>query len=150
MGKNWARLALVSAAATAATMIPLAGTSYAAGCTAAGCDNKGPVTYGCDSEASTKKTLNSNGRVAELRWSANCLAGWVRITNKADPAIYDSTATIEKYNLDGKLLKSLAVRTPVGYNQSDWSNMLGGGEYKYRVCIRFDSDLYPLECSAKW
>ncbi|MFF9123581.1 DUF2690 domain-containing protein [Streptomyces sp. NPDC014889] len=149
MRKNSARLALVGIAASAMTMIPLAGTSYAAGCSGSGCDNKGPVTYSCDAGATTMRSINNNGRVAELRWSTNCLAGWVRVTNNADPSIYDSTATIEKYDGNGKLLKSLAVRTP-GYGKSDWSNMLGGSSYYYRVCVRFDSDLYPLLCSTKF
>lgn len=86
--------------------------------------------------------------MAELRWSADCLAGWVRFKNNADPSVYDSTATIEKWSLDGRLLKSLSVRTP-GYVETDWSNMLGGPEHKYRVYVRFDSGLYPLECSSK-
>ncbi|WP_405486978.1 hypothetical protein [Streptomyces sp. NBC_00096] len=41
------KTAMVSAAAVAATLIPLAGTSYAAGCSNAGCDNLGPVSQGC-------------------------------------------------------------------------------------------------------
>ncbi|MEU2551260.1 DUF2690 domain-containing protein [Streptomyces sp. NPDC013313] len=149
MRETTARLALVGVAAATLSMVPLAGTSYAAGCSGAGCDNKGPATYRCDDSSSTKRKVDSNGRVAELRWSADCLAGWVRIKNNANPSVYDSTATIEKWSLDGKLLKSLSVRTP-GYGKTDWSNMLGGPEYKHRVCVRFDSDLYPLECSSKF
>ncbi|WP_326785749.1 DUF2690 domain-containing protein [Streptomyces sp. NBC_00151] len=130
-------------------MIPLSGTSYAAGCSGAGCDNKGPKATGCDSPARTERTVDNNDRVAELRWSADCAAAWVRIKNNADPSIYDSTATVEKYNSDGRLLKSLSVRTP-GYSKTDWSNMLGGAEYYYRVCVRFDDNLYPLKCSTKF
>ncbi|MDX3458232.1 DUF2690 domain-containing protein [Streptomyces sp. ME02-8801-2C] len=149
MRKNSARAALVSAAAMALTMIPLAGTSYAASCSGAGCDNKGPATYNCDANASTMRTLNSNSRVAELRWSHDCIAAWVRIKNNADPSVYTSYATIEKYDGAGKFIKSLSVTTP-GYGGSDWSNMLGGSTYYYRVCVRFDDDLYPLQCSTKW
>jgi hypothetical protein len=149
MRKIPTKLALISVAATAFAMIPLAGTSYAAGCSGAGCDNKGPKATGCDSPATTERSINNNGRVAELRWSTDCVAGWVRIKNNADPSVYDSTATIEKYNGDGKLLKSLSVRTP-DEGGTDWSNMLGGGTYYYRVCVRFDSDLYPLLCSTKF
>ncbi|MFD4597377.1 DUF2690 domain-containing protein [Streptomyces sp. NPDC058464] len=133
----------------AATMIPLAGTSYAAGCSGTGCDNKGPVTYGCDSNVITERTVTNENRVAELRWSTDCLAGWVRVENNATPSVYTSYATIEKYNAAGTLIRSLSVTTP-GYGKSDWSNMLGGSTYYYRVCIRFDADLYPLKCSTKW
>ncbi|WP_194236086.1 DUF2690 domain-containing protein [Streptomyces acidicola] len=133
----------------ALTMIPLSGTSYAAGCSGSGCDNKGPVTYGCDGDVTTMRSVNNNSRVAELRWSADCTAGWVRVTNNANPSQYASYATIEKYDASGNLLKSLRVDTPP-YGQSDWSNMLGGSQYYYRICVRFDADLYPLKCSTKW
>ena len=147
--KNSAKAALVSAAAMAIAMIPLAGTSYAAGCSGSGCDNKGPVTYGCDGSVSTMRTIDSHSRVAQLRWSHDCVAGWVRVTNNADPSQYSSYATIEKYNAAGTLLKSLRVDTP-STGKSDWSNMLGGSQYYYRVCIKFHADLYPLKCSTKW
>jgi hypothetical protein len=144
-----AKAALISAAAVALTMIPLAGTSYAAGCNGAGCDNKGPQTNNCDDSVSTPRTVNSHSRVAQLRWSHDCVAAWVRVTNNADPSQYASYATIEKYNADGRLLKSLRVDTP-STGKTDWSNMLGGSQYYYRVCVRFDADLYPLKCSEKW
>lgn len=130
-------------------MIPLAGTSYAASCSGTGCDNKGPVTYNCDASVSTVRTLESNSRVAQLRWSHDCVAAWVRITNNASPSVYTSYATIEKYDAAGNFIRSLSVTTP-GYGGSDWSNMLGGSAYYYRICIRFDDDLYPLQCSTKW
>ncbi|MGW7821396.1 DUF2690 domain-containing protein [Streptomyces puniciscabiei] len=149
MRKTTARMALVGVAAATISMVPMAGTSYAAGCSGVGCDNQGPAATHCDGSASTKRTVESSGRVAELRWSPDCVAGWVRIKNNADPSIYDSTATIEKWSVDGKLVKSLSVRTP-DYGKTDWSNMLGGPIYEYRVCIRFDSDLYPLKCSTKF
>jgi hypothetical protein len=141
---------LVGAAAMVTTMIPLAGTSYAASCLGAGCDNKGPVTYACDDDGVEMRRVDNESRVARLIWSSRCDAAWVHIRNNANPTQYGSSATIEKWNSAGtRLLKSLSVETP-GYGKTDWSNMLGGASYKYRVCVKFEADLNPLKCSSKF
>ncbi|WP_323137145.1 MULTISPECIES: DUF2690 domain-containing protein [unclassified Streptomyces] len=143
------RGAAVSVAALALTLIPLAGTSYAASCSGAGCDNKGPVATGCDSEGvTTPREIDNNGRVAQLRWSAGCSAAWVRVVQQSSNPIYNATGYIEKYNSSGTLLKSLSVSFPS--SGSDWSNMLGGASYYYRVCVSFQGDEYPLKCSTKF
>ncbi|MEW2394599.1 DUF2690 domain-containing protein [Streptomyces sp. NPDC046862] len=141
---------LVVAAAMATTMIPLAGTSYAASCLGAGCDNKGPVTYTCDDDGVEARRVDASGRLARLIWSSKCDAAWVHIKNNANPTQYNSTAWIEKWNSSGtSLLKSLSVETP-GYGKTDWSNMLGGASYMYRVCVSFEANIEPLRCSSKF
>lgn len=135
MLKTASRVAVVSAAAVVLGLIPLAGTSYAAGCSNAGCDNLGPKATGCEADAVGHGTVDNNDRIAELRWSHKRQAVWVRVTSKLrDPAWYGSYATIEKYdNKSGKLVRALRVNVPKRSGQSDWSNMLGG-DYPYRVC----------------
>ncbi|GAA0391761.1 DUF2690 domain-containing protein [Streptomyces luteireticuli] len=155
MLKIASRVAAVSAATVVMGLIPLAGTSYAAGCYSTGCDNQGPKGTGCESDAVGHGTVNNNGRIAELRWSNNCKAAWVRTTQTASPSWYSSYATIEKYNRAGKLLRSLSVDTPNTYNSSDWSNMLGGfgGDYFYRACVGFYKSSgapYGVQCTDKW
>ncbi|MDT0474128.1 DUF2690 domain-containing protein [Streptomyces griseoviridis] len=144
------RVSAVVTAAMAAVLIPLAGTSYAASCSGTGCDNKGPVGYGCDADAVTKKTVSDGIRKAELRWSAKCAAGWVR---GSDPVGKDDYwahyAYIEKHSTESgaPLLKSLSVAIPDG--GSDWSNMLGGSNYYYRVCQK-DAGTLEVWCSGYW
>ncbi|MGI5336109.1 DUF2690 domain-containing protein [Streptomyces sp. CA-181903] len=153
MFKIASRVAAVSAATVALGLIPLAGTSYAAGCYGTACDNQGPKSTGCEDGAVGHGTVDNNGRVAELRWSDKCRAAWVRTTQKATPSYYDSYATIEKYDKYGKLVRSLSVDTPSQYNASDWSNMLGGNDYSYRACVGFKKDSgapYGVQCTNKW
>ncbi|MFF9125171.1 DUF2690 domain-containing protein [Streptomyces sp. NPDC014889] len=143
------RIATVSAATVALGLIPLAGTSYAAGCSGSGCDNQGPKATACETaNVSTERTLINNGRKAELRWSVGCQAAWVRVTGTAQ-SFYNSFGYIEKYDSAGKLIRSLDVRIPDS-NSIDWSNMLGGGSYYYRVCIAFVGNEYPMTCSTKF
>ncbi|WP_210585453.1 DUF2690 domain-containing protein [Streptomyces sp. GESEQ-35] len=145
-----ARVSVVVTAAMAAVLIPLAGTSYAASCSGTGCDNKGPVTYGCDGDAVTKKTVSDGIRKAELRWSASCQAAWVR---GSDPTpgndFWPHYAWIEKHSTASgqPLVKALYVTIPDG--GSDWSNMLGGSNYYYRVCHE-DGGTGELWCSSYW
>ncbi|MFF2849991.1 DUF2690 domain-containing protein [Streptomyces sp. NPDC058001] len=149
MKKVLTRAATISAAAVTLTLIPLAGTSYAASCSGAGCDNKGPVATGCDvTDVATQRTVNNNERVAELRWSFDCQAAWVRVVQKSSNPVYPAYGYIEKYNSSGTLLKSLSVAFPS--SGSDWSNMLGGTAYYYRVCVKFVGNEYPLKCSTKF
>jgi len=150
MRRNSVKALLVGGAALATTMIPLAGTSYAASCSSTGCDNKGPVTYNCDNDGTEMRTVNHSGRIARLIWSSRCDAAWVHIRNTANPTQFNSTAWIERWNSSGTtLLKSLSVETPP-YGKTDWSNMLGGASYMYRVCVSFEADIYPLKCSSKF
>lgn len=142
------RGAAVTAAAFALTLVPLAGTSYAATCNSTGCENKGPVATGCDSASvTTFRTVNNNDRIAELRWASGCDAAWVRVHNESSNPLYNAYGYIEKYDSAGKFLKSLSVRVPD--SGTDWSNMLGGASYYYRVCISFVGNEYPLKCSTK-
>ncbi|MFJ6571396.1 DUF2690 domain-containing protein [Streptomyces sp. NPDC091292] len=149
MKKVLTRAATISAAALTMTLIPLAGTSYAATCSGAACDNKGPVATGCDSaDVATQRTVNNENRVAELRWSFGCGAAWVRVVQNSSNPVYPAYGYIEKYNSSGTLLKSLSVAFPS--SGSDWSNMLGGTSYYYRVCVKFVGNEYPLKCSTKF
>ncbi|MEV4879934.1 DUF2690 domain-containing protein [Streptomyces cyaneofuscatus] len=149
MKKTVARLGAVSATAMAMTLMPLAGTSYAASCSSTGCDNLGPKATGCETaNVSTRLTIDNNSRIAELRWSVGCSAAWVRVTNKSSNPLYNSYGYIEKYDSAGKLIRSLKVRVPE--SGSDWSNMLGGSNYYYRVCVKFVGNEYPLKCSTKF
>ncbi|MEU7167655.1 DUF2690 domain-containing protein [Streptomyces morookaense] len=129
--------------------IPLAGTSYAAGCYGASCDNQGPKGTGCDDDAITKYSTSLSDRVVQLRGSVTCRAAWARVTNNADPSVYPSYATIEKYDGNGRLLKSLTIRTPTT-GQTDWTNMLGGEGVYFRACIRIDAGSSPISCTDKW
>ncbi|WP_372409247.1 DUF2690 domain-containing protein [Streptomyces luteireticuli] len=152
MLKIASRVAAVSAATVVMGLIPLAGTSYAAGCLGTSCDNQGPKGTGCEGDAVGRGSVDNNGRVAELRWSPKCQAAWVRTTQKATPSWYSSYATIEKYE-GNKLVRSLSVNTPQTYNSSDWSNMLGGNIYTYRACVGFTKDSgapYGVQCTNKW
>ncbi|MCX5229936.1 DUF2690 domain-containing protein [Streptomyces sp. NPDC006553] len=143
------KIATVSAAALTMTLVPLAGTSYAAGCTGAGCDNLGPVSQACDGDAVTKQTATADGGLkAELRWSPACQAAWVRVTDSTGGQWWDKYGYIEKHNgYAGPLLRSLSVKFP--NPGSDWSNMLGGSGYYYRVCIK-DTGTNHVDCSGYW
>ncbi|MFF2848394.1 DUF2690 domain-containing protein [Streptomyces sp. NPDC058001] len=137
----------VVGAATVMTLVPLAGTSYAATCSGTGCTNKGPVATGCDAGATTKKSTGDSYRYAELRWSATCDAGWVRVVTKDSPWGPDY-ATIESWNKNTwDLTKSLSVSAVS--NGSDWSNMIGGAGYAYRVCYK-NAWENTLSCSGYW
>ncbi len=143
------RVATVSAATMVLGLIPLAGTSYAASCSGTGCDNLGPRGTACETaDVATQRTINNNERKAELRWSFGCQAAWVRVTDNSSNSIYNSTGYIEKYDSSDKLIRSLSVAIP--HNGSDWSNMLGGSGYYYRVCIKFQGNEYPMTCSTKF
>ncbi|MGA5067497.1 DUF2690 domain-containing protein [Streptomyces griseoluteus] len=150
MKRVLAKMATVSAAALTMTLIPLAGTSYAAGCYGAGCDNLGPVSQSCDGDAVTKATAYADGSLkAELRWSPACQAAWVRVTDPSGPnAWWPKYGYIEKWSSYGSgFLRSLQVTFPDP--GSDWSNMLGGSSYYYRVCIK-DSGTNHVDCSTFW
>jgi hypothetical protein len=151
MKRALAKMAMVSAAAMTMALIPLAGTSYAAGCIGAGCDNLGPVSQGCDTGAVTKQTAYADGSLrAELRWSSNCQAAWVRVTDPSGVPNdwWDKYGYIEKHNgYAGPLIRSLSVKFPDP--GSDWSNMLGGSSYYYRVCIK-DTGTGTIDCSGYW
>ncbi|MER6346765.1 DUF2690 domain-containing protein [Streptomyces sp. NPDC001595] len=144
------KTAVVSAAAVTAALLPLAGTSHAAGsCYGAGCDNLGPVSYGCDLDAVTKKSVSDGTSTAELRWSAKCQAAWVRVKNPDGGYWWDRYGHIEKHNgYAGPLVRSLDVVIP--NPGSDWSNMLGGSGYYYRVCISNIGDPSDVSCSGYW
>ncbi|MCX4984638.1 DUF2690 domain-containing protein [Streptomyces sp. NBC_00572] len=150
MKRMIAKMATVSAAAMTMALVPLAGTSYAAGCSGAGCDNKGPVSMGCDGDAVTKQTATADGSLkAELRWSPACQAAWVRVTDPSGPnAWWDKYGSIEKWSGYGTgFQRSLEVTFPDP--GSDWSNMLGGSTSYYRVCIK-DSGTGHVDCSNFW
>ncbi|MCX4985111.1 DUF2690 domain-containing protein [Streptomyces sp. NBC_00572] len=151
MNKILTRAATVSSAVIAMSMVPLAGTSFAASCSGAGCDNQGPRATACETaNVSTERTIDNNGRKAELRWSMGCTAAWVRVTNNSSNSLYNSFGYIEKYDVSGKLIRSLSIRVPSTTGGSDWSNMLGGGGYYYRVCVSFVGNEYPMKCSTKF
>ncbi|WP_018547609.1 DUF2690 domain-containing protein [Streptomyces sp. LaPpAH-108] len=144
-------MSILVGAALTAVLIPMAGSSYAASsCSGTGCDYKGPVTYGCDGDGVTKKTVSDGIMKAELRWSAKCSAGWVR---GSDPYPNDNYwshyAVIEKHSSESgqPLISSQTVTIPDG--GSDWSNMLGGSNYYYRVCLR-DGGTGEVVCSGYW
>lgn len=142
---------LVGGATIAATMIPLAGTSYAASCYSLTCDNLGPVTYTCDDDGIEARRVESSDRVARLIWSSKCQAAWVHVKG-TQGSIYNSYGYIERYNSSGTVLqKSLSVAIPHG-TTTDWSNMLGNSNTGnlFRVCISFQGNEYPLKCSAKY
>ncbi|MFD8687578.1 DUF2690 domain-containing protein [Streptomyces sp. NPDC059651] len=143
---------LVGGAVISATMIPLAGTSYAAAsCYSLSCDNLGPVTYACDDDGIEARRVESADRVARLIWSAKCQAAWVNVKG-TQGSTYNSFGYIERYNSSGTVLqKSLSVKIPQG-TTTDWSNMLGNYSTGnlFRVCIRFQGDEYPLKCSTKY
>ncbi|MFJ8111089.1 DUF2690 domain-containing protein [Streptomyces sp. NPDC096132] len=148
--KSVIKVAAVTGAAMTAVLIPLGGTSYAAGCNSTGCEGKGPVSMNCDdANTTTARTVNNNGRIAELRWSSTCDAAWVRVHNTSSNPTYNAFGSIEKYNSSGTtLIKSFSLAVPDSGN--DWSNMLGGASYTYRVCVRFQGNEYPLKCSTKF
>lgn len=151
MNRILSRTATISAAVVAMGMIPLAGTSFAASCSGAGCDNQGPRATGCETASvSTQRTIDNNSRKAELRWASGCSAAWVRVTNNSSNSLYNSYGYIEKYDSAGKLIRSLSIRVPDTTGGSDWSNMLGGASYYYRVCISFVGNEYPMKCSTKF
>lgn len=105
---------LVGGATIAATMIPLAGTSYAASCYSLTCDNLGPVTYTCDDDGIEARRVESSDRVARLIWSSKCQAAWVHVKG-TQGSIYNSYGYIERYNSSGTVLqKSLSVAIPTG------------------------------------
>lgn len=142
------KTAVVAAGALTAALIPLAGTSYAA-CYGSGCDNYGPVSQACDGDAVTKKSVSDGITTAELRWSAKCQAAWVRVKKPTSGGYWwDRYGHIEKHSgYGGPLVRSLSVKVPdVG---TDWSNMLGGSSYYYRVCIE-DTGTGDLTCSGFW
>ena len=142
-----AKVATVSAAAVTMALVPLAGTSYAAGCYGAGCDNRGPVSQGCDGDAVTQRSVTADGGLrAELRWSATCQAGWVRVIDNYGGAWWPKYGSIEKWTGIGTgFQRSLSVEFP--NPGSDWSNMLGGTSNYYRVCIE---DAGKVTCSSFW
>ncbi|MFE7516559.1 DUF2690 domain-containing protein [Streptomyces sp. NPDC057540] len=143
-----AKTAGVAAAAMTMALVPLAGTSYAAGCSGSGCDNRGPVSMGCDADATTKvSTVNGNGFKAELRWSNACQAGWVRTTSPDGSQWWPRYGSIEKWLGAGTdFQRSLSVQFPYQAG-TDWSNMLGSGSAYYRVCI---NDNGNVTCSNFW
>ncbi|MEU6624102.1 DUF2690 domain-containing protein [Streptomyces litmocidini] len=149
MKRMIAKVAGVSAAAMTMALVPLAGTSYAAGCTGAGCDNLGPVSQACDGDAVTKASVSDGIDKAELRWSPKCQAAWVRVTDPYGPDNWwDHLGYIEKHNgYAGPLVRSLSVKIPDP--GSDWSNMLGGSGYYYRVCLK-DTGTGDVTCSTYW
>ncbi|MEU1668207.1 DUF2690 domain-containing protein [Streptomyces sparsogenes] len=138
------KAALVAAAAVIVSMVPLSGTSYAASCSGAGCDNKGPKATGCREDATTVKKADDNFHRVELRWSTTCMAGWVRgshVTSGSD--WWPKYAHIEKRaapSTSSPVLKDLYVKIPDN-SGSDWSNMLGGNNYYYRACLEDNGDL---------
>ncbi|MFF7184267.1 DUF2690 domain-containing protein [Streptomyces sp. NPDC008222] len=144
------KVSLLVSAAMAAVLLPLAGTSYAAGCSEEGCDGKGPVSYGCDGDGATKTSVTDGIMTAELRWSGTCHAGWVRGTDPyPNDNFWNHYAVIEKHSRasGNPLLKSETVTIPDG--GSDWSNMVGGIGYAYRVCLR-DGGTGDVVCSGYW
>ncbi|MFF8378575.1 DUF2690 domain-containing protein [Streptomyces sp. NPDC015661] len=149
MKRAIAKVAGVSAAAMTMALIPLAGTSYAAGCYGTGCDNLGPVSQSCDGDATTKATAYADGGLkAELRWSAACQAAWVRVTDSSGGQWWDKYGYIEKWSGYGTgFVRSLSVKFP--NPGSDWSNMLGGSSYYYRTCIK-DTGTGHIDCSTFW
>ncbi|MEV6249713.1 DUF2690 domain-containing protein [Streptomyces sp. NPDC051742] len=149
MKRMIAKMATVSAAAMTMALVPLAGTSYAAGCSGSGCDNLGPVSQGCDAGAVTYRTATADGGLkAELRWSSTCQAGWVRVTDSSGGQWWPKYGYIEKWSGAGTgFIRSLSVTFP--NPGSDWSNMLGGSSYYYRVCIK-DSGTNHVDCSTFW
>ncbi|MFE7514194.1 DUF2690 domain-containing protein [Streptomyces sp. NPDC057540] len=129
-----ARVAVVPAAAAVLALVPLGGTAYAAGCNGTGCENKGPVSMGCDKDARTISVgevySSSGGRTDfELRWSDACWAGWAR----TGASVYASTISVEKWNPDRTTVVSRRTVT-VADGQHDWTNMVGGKGYMVRVC----------------
>ncbi|MEV7565940.1 DUF2690 domain-containing protein [Streptomyces tanashiensis] len=145
-----AKVATVSAAAMTMALVPLAGTSYAAGCSGAGCDNRGPVSMGCDGDAVTKASVtarNNPGLRAELRWSPSCTAAWVRVSAEGEQW-WDRYGSVEKWGGKGTdFQRSLQVKFP--NPGSDWSNMLGSPTAYYRVCIK-DTATELVDCSVFW
>lgn len=132
--RSLTRLALVPAAATVFTMIPLAGSAFAVGCNGTGCENKGPVAMGCDADGHTvlvgEVYSSQGGRTDyELRWSNKCWAGWARTGDSK----YAATISVEKWNPDRtKLITRRTVTIKNG--QHDWTNMVGGKGYMVRAC----------------
>ncbi|MFF0427063.1 DUF2690 domain-containing protein [Streptomyces sp. NPDC004520] len=149
MKRMIAKVAGVSAAAMTMALVPLAGTSYAAGCSGSGCDNLGPVSQACDKDAVTKVSVSDGIDKAELRWSATCQAGWVRVTDPYGPDNWwDHYGYVEKWLGAGTdFQRSLSVKIPDP--GSDWSNMLGGSSYYYRVCLK-DTGTGKVNCSTFW
>lgn len=144
-----AKVAGVSAAAITMALVPLAGTSYAVGCSAAGCDNTGPASQGCDGDAVTKTSVTARNNPdlrAELRWSSTCQAAWARVTSSGEQW-WDRYGSIEKWSGHGTgFQRSLQVKFP--NPGTDWTNMLGGSAY-YRVCIK-DTATDLVDCSPFW
>ncbi|GAB2575061.1 hypothetical protein GCM10027168_04980 [Streptomyces capparidis] len=145
--KNRVKAAGVAAAAVCVSLVPLSGTSYAASCYGTSCDNKGPQATSCADDARTVKTVNNGDHKVELRWSNTCMAGWARGTDIATGSEwYERFAHIEQRaspSTSSPVRKSLSVVIPK--DGSDWTNMLGGGSYYYRVCL---SDVNDVECSG--
>lgn len=135
--RSLARLAMVPAAAAALSLVPLGGTAYAAGCSGTGCENKGPVSMGCDADARTVavgEVYSSIGSRTdfELRWSSACGAGWARTGAET---VFASTISVEKWNPDRTVVISRrTVTVPNGGH--DWTNMVGGRGYMVRACAK--------------
>ncbi|MFF0558281.1 DUF2690 domain-containing protein [Streptomyces sp. NPDC004266] len=130
-------------------MVPLAGTSYAAGRSGAGCDDLGPVSQACDGDAVTEASVSDGIGKAELRWSATCQAAWVRVSDPYGPDNrWDRYGRIEKHNGHaGPLVRSPSVTIPDP--ASDWSDVLGGSGYHYRVCLK-DSGTGAVDRGVYW
>ena len=145
------KVATVSAAAMTMALIPLAGTSYAAGCYATSCDNLGPVSQGCDGDAVTKTSAtarNNSSLKVELRWSPTCQAAWARVSDPEGGQWWDRYGSIEKWSGYGTgFQRSLSVKFP--NPGTDWTNMLGSSTAYYRVCVR-DTATELVDCSPVW
>ncbi|WP_189188663.1 DUF2690 domain-containing protein [Streptomyces albiflavescens] len=132
--KSLAKVALVPLAAAVVSLVPLGGTAYAAGCNGTGCENKGPVSMGCDRDAHTvlvgEVYSTAGGRTDfELRWSNSCWAGWARTGD----SVYAATISVEKWNPDRTTLISRRT-VDVKDGRHDWTNMVGGKGYMVRAC----------------
>ncbi|MEU6163265.1 DUF2690 domain-containing protein [Streptomyces tanashiensis] len=151
MKRMIAKIAGISAAALTMALVPLAGTSYAAGCSGAGCDNRGPVSMGCDADAVTKGSATSrthSGLRVELRWSPTCQAAWARVTATGEQW-YERYGVIEKWSGKGSgFQRSLQVTFP--NPGSDWTNMLGSPTAYYRACISAPAATDEVDCTPFW
>jgi hypothetical protein len=72
---------VAAAGAALVTLLVAPTAAHAASCYALDCTNKDPQATGCAADAITAKSVVTQGRTVELRYSRTCRAAWGRVRN---------------------------------------------------------------------
>jgi hypothetical protein len=119
-------LGTVAAAGAALVTLLVAPTAaHAASCYALDCTNKDPQATGCAADAITAKSVVTQGRTVELRYSRTCRAAWGRVRNGAagDNVFIHSSTGFEE-----------AARVPAGAT-TVYTLMLDDAGYTAYACL---------------